>query len=178
MALTSSAEVSESPWQLYNGAGLIQSQGRMVGLAGTQRENWSRSETYSSQGWCTLAAACSVTEEKTFCRQLHPTFASTLKIFAFLSPRLPFSLPLIYFIFELLCLFTYFSPTTLPCLSLPLHFPLYLSLALVSIQSIPHTLSVPPPRRPLSDIQEPDRISLVPLDLVVLLLSLPEVDRD
>lgn len=33
---------------------------------------------------------------------------------------------------------------------------------------------------PLSDIQaqEPDRISLVPLDLVVLLLSLPEEDRD
>lgn len=82
MALTSSVEVSGSPWQLYNGAGLIQSQGRMVGLAETHRENWSGSEIDSSRSSCVVAATCSVTEEKTFCLHsnpiLHPLLISSL----------------------------------------------------------------------------------------------------
>ncbi len=64
------------------------------------------------------------------------------------------------------------SSSSPPPLSLS-HFGLY------SINTS-YTLSLLSLLLSLSDIQtqEPDRISLVPLDLVVLLLSLPEEDRD
>lgn len=80
MALTLSLEVSGSPWQLYNGAGLIQSQRRMVGLAEMQREKWSGSETFSSRSWCVVAATCSFTEDKTFCLYPNPTFILPLNL--------------------------------------------------------------------------------------------------
>lgn len=71
--------------------------------------------------------------------------------------------------------------TTPPCLSLPPHSFLYLSRSCFGLYSIntSYTLSLLTSLS-LPDIQtqEPDRISLVPLDLVVLLLSLPEEDRD
>lgn len=64
VAFTSSVEVSGSPWQQYNGTGLIQSQRRTVGLAETLRENWSGSESGSSGSCCAAAAAYSFTGEK------------------------------------------------------------------------------------------------------------------
>lgn len=157
VALTSSVEVSGSPWQLYNGAGLIQSQGRTVG-AETQRENWSGSETYSSKGWCVLAAACSVTEEKTFCLHSYPTFPSTPNLFFLLLRSPQHASPSPTSPQTALCSFTYFSVTAFSlhaCTFLPFshapHFPLCFGLYSINtsytLSSFPLLLSLPLPFR-------------------------------
>lgn len=187
-ALTSSVEVSESPWQLYNGAGLIQSQGRMVGLLVTQRENWSGSGTYSGRSWCVSLAACSVTEEKhsvsTPSKLLHPHLIFSFFFLAQIpcGPPLPFSLILTFSLFIHLLfsnypgsLWLHFLDFLHPSLPLPLSLP-HFRLRSINISYTPSLLS---PSLPLTfRHRQPDRISLVPLDLVVLLLSLPEEDGD
>ena len=123
----------------------------------------------------------------------HPLLISSLGISPLLSlPPFDFavsdyapprtSLSFIHPLFSV-TIFSLHDCTSLP-LFLPPHSPLP-SLALWSpfdqyLIHSPVSLSLPPLPRSLSDIQtqEPDRISLVPLDLVVLLLSLPEEDRD
>lgn len=91
VAFTSSLEVSGSPWQLYNGTALIQSQRRRVGLAETLREN------DGSLGLKPAPARADVVEllhtlslgGKRFCLLLNLTFRSTLNLSLSLCINLP-----------------------------------------------------------------------------------------
>lgn len=144
MVLTSSLEVSRSPWQQCNGAGLIQPQGWTVAPVETRR-----SETYSNQSWSVLVAARLAAKEKTFCLHSYTALTSTFNsaplpsFFVFLGLIISFSNPCSGFYFysftsgwllslimtppTLLCFFFSFSPTLV-------------SIYLLSIYQYPHTL--------------------------------------
>lgn len=174
VALCSSVEVSGSPWQQHNGPGLIQSQGRSVGLAGEMQEEesvwvWNPFES----GLMCFQLLCWVTEEKTLC--LRSTFTSTLDLaFVLLYVRsrsnLFFHHALLLFMHSLFS--SLFSDSRSPIISS------YLGPALVSARSILSQSSRFSVSLIFSHIQEPCRTSLGALDLVALSLSLPEEGRD